>query len=261
MVQAVKLEQLSDDVTLYLGDCLEVMAELEANSVDSVITDIPYGTTACAWDEILPFDKMWAGVKHVLKERGVFVTTASQPFTSKLIMSNFDWFKYEWIWEKDKATGHLDAQRRPMRKHENIVVFSKNGHQYNPQIFPKPRQNIRPVSRRAMSDNYGKFKEQAERKIPLDMSYPQTILHVNTTNHGERGYHPTQKPVALYDYLIRTYTNDGDTVLDIAMGSGTTGVAAVQLGRKFIGIEIDETYYEIAKKRIQQAMLQMRMEL
>jgi len=249
----------SEQVTLYCADCLDVLPQLEAGSVDAVITDLPYGTTQCSWDEIIPLEPMWTQVKRLLKQRGVFVTTASQPFTSKLIMSNLDWFKYEWVWEKDKATGHLDAQKRPMRKHENITIFSKNSHQYNPQIFDKPKKNIRPISRRAASDNYGAYNETASRNIPLDKSYPQTIVKINTTNHGERGEHPTQKPVALYEYLIRTYTNENDAVMDFCMGSGTTGVACVQTGRHFIGIEIDEKYYQIAEKRIRQAELQIRM--
>lgn len=251
----------SDQVTLYCGDMLEIVPTLEPQSVDALLTDLPYGTTACKWDTIIPFDDLWQCVKHVLRPRGVFVTTASQPFTSALVMSNPEWFRYEWIWMKDKATGHLDAQRRPMRRHENIIVFSENGHQYNPQIFPKPKQNIRPISRRAASDNYGKFKEIAERLIPLDMSYPQSVLQINTTNHGERGEHPTQKPVALYEYLIRTYTNPGDVVGDFCMGSGTTGVACVNTGRRFVGVELDANYYEIAKRRITEAQQQIRMDI
>jgi len=239
-------------VELYNGDCLEIMQTLP--QVDAIITDLPYGTTACSWDNIIPFEPMWREVRRITN---VLITTASQPFTSKLIMSNLDMFKYEWIWEKDRATGHLDAERRPMRKHENVVVFSENGHIYNPQIRRKPKENIRPISRRAASDNYGAYNETAPRRIALDMSYPQSVLKINTANIGERGKHPTQKPVALLEYLIRTYTNEGDTVLDITMGSGTTGVACVQTGRNFIGIEINQDYFEIAKKRIKLAQMQL----
>ncbi len=239
--------------TLYHGDCLDILPTLEAGSVDAIITDLPYGTTACAWDEIIPFAPMWENVKQVLKPRGAFVTTASQPFTSKLVMSNLDWFRYELIWEKDKATGHLDAERRPMRKHENIILFSANGNTYNPQIKLKAPENIRPISRRAPSDNYGAYNESAPRGIPLSMSYPLSVVKINTTNIGERGLHPTQKPVALMEYLIRTYTNPGDTVLDFTMGSGTTGVACMRTGRNFIGIELDAEYYRIAETRIRNA--------
>lgn len=245
-------------VQLYLGDCLEIMPTLPM--VDAIITDLPYGTTACKWDTVIPFEPMWAEVKRVLNPRGVFVTTASQPFTSALIMSNPEWFRYEWIWEKDKATGHLDAERRPMRKHENIVVFSENGHTYNPQIKRKPPENIRPISRRAASDNYGSYNETAPRGIPLNMSYPLSVLNFNTTNAGERGDHPTQKPVALLEYLILTYTNPSDTVLDICAGSGTTGVAAIKTGRNFVGIEKDADYFAIMQKRIELAQMQPRLE-
>jgi site-specific DNA-methyltransferase (adenine-specific) len=246
------------DLRLLHGDCLEILPTLIDKSVDAIITDLPYGTTACSWDVVIPFAPMWEQVKRLCK--GAFVTTASQPFTSVLIMSNLKWFRYEWVWEKDKATGHLDAKRRPMRKHENAVVFSANGHTYNPQITKKPPENIRPISRRAASDNYRKYNETAPRGIPLDMSYPQSVLKVNTTNHGERGLHPTQKPVALYEYLIKTYTNPGDTVLDFCMGSGTTGVACAKTGRNFIGIEKERNYFDIAERRIDEAQMQTVME-
>jgi site-specific DNA-methyltransferase (adenine-specific) len=241
---------------LYQGDCFDLLARLTEHSIDAILTDLPYGTTACSWDEIIPFAPMWAAVKRVLKPRGVFVTTASQPFTSKLVMSNLEWFKYEWIWEKDRATGHLDAERRPMRKHENIVVFSENGHNYNPQISRKNAANIRPVSRRAASDNYGKYNETAERGIPLNMTYPQSILRINTANNDERGEHPTQKPVALYEYLALTYTNPGDTVLDFCFGSCTSGVACLLTGRNFIGGEKDPGYFAIGEKRMKDAAQQ-----
>ena len=248
------------DWQVITGDCLEVMPTLAPGSVDAILTDLPYGTTACSWDSVIPFAPMWAAIKHVLKPRGVFVTTASQPFTSALVMSNPKWFKYEWVWNKDRATGHLDATRRPMRKHENITVFSQNGHTYNPQIADKPIENIRPVSRRAASANYGKYKEYAERGIPLDKTYPQTVLQINTVNIGERGIHPTQKPVALYEYLIRTYTNEGELVLDMCAGSGTTGVAAINTGRRVICIEQREDYADIARARIAKAAEQARQE-
>jgi site-specific DNA-methyltransferase (adenine-specific) len=200
---------------------------------------------------------MWAAVKRVLKPRGVFVTTASQPFTSKLVMSNLDWFKYEWIWEKDRATGHLDAERRPMRKHENITIFSKNGHVYNPQIRKKPTENIRPVSKGGNHTSvYGEYKDNVPRNIPLNMTYPQSIIKFNKANIGEWGVHPTQKPVELYKYLILTYTNAGDTVLDMCAGSGTTGVAAIQTGRNAILIEREPKYFEIIQKRIHDAQQQ-----
>jgi site-specific DNA-methyltransferase (adenine-specific) len=253
--------QLKDDekmtVTLWQGDALEYMQSLEPGSINAIITDLPYGTTACAWDSIIPFAPMWQAVKRVLMPRGVFVTTASQPFTSKLVMSNLEWFKYEWIWEKDKATGHLDAERRPLRKHENILVFSENGHQYNPQIKRKPPENIRPQSNGGKHTTvYGEYKDNIPRNIPLNMTYPQSIIKINKANIGEWGLHPTQKPVALYKYLILTYTNPGDTVLDFCFGSGTTAVACVETGRNFVGSESNADYFAIASKRIHDAQLQ-----
>jgi site-specific DNA-methyltransferase (adenine-specific) len=256
--QAVKVEPTihTEKYDLYLGDCLEVMLTLEAASIDAVITDLPYGTTACKWDEIIPFEPMWAAVKRLLKPRGVFVTTASQPFTSRLIVSNLDWFKYEWIWDKRLPTGFLDANRKPLKRHENVVVFCNNGSMtYNPIKFVgEPYKK----GKKALTPSYGKYKclpsvnESGER-------YPTSIIDISNANRNKDA-HPTQKPVALLEYLIRTYTNEGDTVLDICMGSGTTGVAAVQTGRNFIGIEKDAGYFEIAAKRIERAAAQMRME-
>jgi site-specific DNA-methyltransferase (adenine-specific) len=242
------------NVTCLLGDCLEVSESILDKSIDSIITDLPYGVTQCAFDSVIPFVPMWAMVKRILKPGGVFVTTASQPFTSALVMSNPEWFKYEWIWEKDRATGHLDAENRPMRKHENVLVFAEGSNQYNPQIRRKPKENIRPVSRRAASDNYGAYKESAPRGIPLNMTYPQSILKINTANNDERGLHPNQKPVELYEYLILTYTNPGDIVLDISAGSGTTGEAAIKTGRNCILIEKDPANFDIMQARIKTAL-------
>ena len=243
-------------VELHLGDCLEVMRSMPDKSVDAVITDLPYGTTACSWDEIIPFAPMWEQAERVCK--GVFVTTASQPFTSKLVMSNQKRFKYEWIWEKSHATGFLDAKEKPMKQHENIVVFYNGSKTYNPQLYKKDKSKIRAGKLiRANTSAYGMFHNDTPRSIPDDMGYPLSIQYFATPyKGGEGGYHPTQKPVALYEYLVRTYTNEGDTVLDITMGSGTTGVACVQTGRNFIGIEIDPTYFAIAERRIQEAQLQ-----
>ena len=245
-------------VELIQGDCLEVMRGMGDKSVDAIITDLPYGTTACSWDEIIPFEPMWREVKRILKPRGVFVTTASQPFTSRLIVSNLEMFKYEWIWEKSHATGFLDVNKKPMKQHENIIVFSINGHVYNPQTYEKHKSKIRNGKLiRSNTDAYGKFNNNSPRLIPNNIGFPLTIQYFATPyKGGEGGLHPTQKPVALLEYLIRTYTNEGDTVLDITMGSGTTGVACVQLNRNFIGIEIDPTYFAIAQERIRVAQMQ-----
>jgi len=252
---------MMSDVKLYLGDCLEILPTLEAGSVDAIITDIPYGTTACSWDVVIPFEPMWREVKRILKSRGVFVTTASQPFTSRLVISNLDWFKYEWIWEKDRVTGALLAKIHPLKAHENILIFSKNGHIYNPQKttgHPKSHKrgkNSKPPRALSLSiDLIGQNDCSTSR-------YPRTIQKFNVPNHGEMGLHPTQKPIKLYEYLVHTYTNISDNVLDIAMGSGTTGVACVQTNRNFIGIEIEPKYFEIAEKRIKEAQMQLVMDL
>jgi site-specific DNA-methyltransferase (adenine-specific) len=189
----------------------------------------------------------------VTKKNASIVLTASQPFTSALVMSNVKDFKYDVVWHKTQATGHLNAKKMPMRSHETILVFASSAPTYNPQLQDKPLENIRPIGRRAASDCYGKFKESAERGIPMDKRYPQSVETFKNPNHGEAGLHPTQKPVALMEYLIKTYTNPGELVLDNTMGSGTTGVACMNTGRRFIGIERDEKYFAICQERIHRA--------
>lgn len=251
-------------IQLMLGDCLIEMPKLPDKSVDCILTDLPYGTTACSWDVIIPFEPMWAQVKRILKPRGVFVTTASQPFTSKLVMSNLEWFKYEWIWEKDRATRHLDANRRPLNAHENILIFGNEGTDYKPQKLKgcTPGHKTSSKSLGSLGESLrGGFRpsnEFMEGYIPSER-FPRTVIKYNMANNGEFGAHPTQKPVALYAYLIRTYTNEGDMVLDMCMGSGTTLVACIQTGRNGIGIELREDYYKIAQARVAEAQLQMRM--
>jgi site-specific DNA-methyltransferase (adenine-specific) len=245
------------DVTLYLGDCLSILPTIEAGSIDAILTDLPYGTTACKWDEIIPFAPMWEQVKRVLKPRGAFVTTASQPFTTKLIASNIEWFKYEWIWNKKMVTNIGAAKFQPLRCHENILIFSRNGHIYNPQ---KTGRAGKPFGK--LSGTNSIITGSMGIDYQTGVGYPKTVLEIPRPNNlSGGGQHPTQKPVALYEYLIRTYTNEGDTVLDFTMGSGTTGVACVQTGRNFIGIEIDPTYFAIAQKRIADAEAQMVMNL
>lgn len=240
--------------TLYLGDCLEYMKGMPDKSVDAIITDLPYGTTACSWDEIIPFEPMWEQVKRI--DRGVFVTTASQPFTSKLVMSNLDWFKYELIWEKNVASNFMTYKFMVAKKHENILVFGNGRITYNPIMEDKQPSSI---EREKYKFGNRKKSEHYKNDIPIDTSkrgekmYPTSVKKFNR----EVGLHPTQKPVDLYNYLIRTYTNEGDTVIDICMGSGTTGVACMQLGRNFIGIELNPEYMELAKKRINKVVLPM----
>ena len=241
------------EVTLYLGDCLEIMRGMEAGSVDAIITDLPYGTTACSWDEVIPFAPMWEVVKHVLKPRGVFVTTASQPFTSRLINSNLQWFRYEWIWVKGAPVGFLNARRQPLKDHENIVVFSELSHTYNPQGLIETK--VKSSRKNGKTKTGGVYGEVKDREYWAQVgNFPRSVLGIKRITQNQ--IHPTQKPVALYEYLIRTYTNEGETVLDMCAGSGTTGVAAVQTGRNFIGIELRPDYYEIMERRIREAQAQ-----
>jgi DNA modification methylase len=232
---------------LHLGDCLDILPTLPDMCADAIITDVPYGTTACKWDVIIPLDKMWAQVKRLCK--GAFVTTANQPFTSVLIMSNLEWFKYEWVWRKSRAFGHLDANRRPMRAHENIAVFSQNGHTYNPQKTQgKPYKYTSAKPSQMVNRHSGGWTSVSDGD-----RFPVSVVDIASERNGETKPHPTQKPVALYEYLIKTYTNPGDTVLDFCMGSGTTGVAAIRTSRNFIGIEKEAPYFEIAQRRITEA--------
>ena len=252
------------EVTLWRGDCLEFMRGMEAGSVDAILTDLPYGTTACSWDAIIPFVPMWAEVKRILKPRGVFVTTASQPFTSKLVMSNLEWFKYEWVWEKSISANFMNAKLRPLVKHENVIVFSPgataNGSDRNmlyiPQGIKKTNTRWKRPQKYPSEHNFVRPSHALDRVIEFS-DYPGSIIYFENGNNLT--VHPTQKPVALYEYLIRTYTNPDDTVLDFCFGSGTTGVACVQLGLNFIGCELDPGYFAIAERRIAQAQAQPRL--
>lgn len=244
------------EAKLLLGDCLELMQTLPEKSVDAIITDLPYGTTQCKWDAVIPFEPMWAAVKRVLKPRGVFVTTASQPFTSRLIMSNPDWFRYEWVWDKRLPTGFLDANRKPMKRHENILVFCEGRTVYNPQ------KTAGEPYKKGASSKTSIYHDFTTRKNVENLSgdrYPTSIIDISNANRNGDG-HPTQKPVALYEYLILTYTNPGETVLDITAGSGTTGVACVKTGRNFIGMEKEPEYFAIMERRIAEAQAQPMLE-
>lgn len=236
---------------LHLGDCLEVMKSIPDGSVDLILCDLPYGTTRNKWDSIIPFDALWEHYWRVLKPHGAVILTAAQPFTSALVMSQPGAFKYQWVWEKTQAVGHLNAWKQPMRKHEDICVFYRKQPTYNPQIVDKPKENIRPqTSRTKTTSNYGEHGLDVF-KCPPDKSMPSSVLKFA---NAQKTVHPTQKPVTLMEYLIRTYTNEGDTVLDNCMGSGTTGIACMNTGRRFIGIEMDEGYFNIAKERIESAI-------
>ena len=236
---------------LYHADCLE----MDWPQVDAIITDLPYGTTACKWDTIIPFAPMWKEVKRVLKPKGAFITTASQPFTSALIMSNPNFFSYEWIWNKNKASNIMLAKKQPLKIHENIVVFGKAYHPQMEVVTGKIRDQRKEKPKMNRSDGAVTpkgFIKYADDYDP-SLKYPVSIQYFSNHREKEAVLHSTQKPVALYEYLIKTYTNEGETVLDIAMGSGTTGVACKNTGRNFIGIEKDEKYFQIAKERIENA--------
>jgi site-specific DNA-methyltransferase (adenine-specific) len=252
---------------LHLGDCLDRMKEIESGSVDAVICDPPYGTTACAWDSVIPLDLMWKQVLRVVKDCGAIVFTSSQPFTSALGASQISLLKYAWVWEKNRPTGHVHARNKPMKKHEDVLVFSTGTTvhavqsarrmTYNPQgLKPLPEPKLRRMNKKGDNAVLSLRASHKDTMRHFD-GYPSSIVHFDIENaQGAGRWHPTQKPVALMEYLIRTYTNEGETVLDFTMGSGTTGVAAVQTGRRFIGIERDESYFEVAQNRIQKALIE-----
>lgn len=240
------------------------MKEIESGSVDMILTDPPYGTTACKWDSVIPLEPMWEQLKRVIKPNGAIVMTASQPFTTTLIGSNLKMFKYCWVWEKTRASGHIHAKNKPMKKHEDVVVFSggvtiHKGQSakrmlYNPQgLIEVNKTSYRPSRGEAGSDVVAGLRPSHKKTLKVTHeNYPASVIKINS-EHNVGAYHPTQKPVALMEYMIKTYTNEGDTVLDFTMGSGTTGVACKNLSRNFIGIELDEQYFKIAQDRISAA--------
>ena len=227
------------------GDCLDILKTLDEDSVDLLLVDLPYGTTACKWDSVLPLDELWKEYYRVCKKSAAMVFTAAQPFTTTLIASNFKHFKYEWIWEKPQGTNPMCAKSMPLKSHENIVVFCRQKTVYNPQMTQgTPYKGFSSDSSK-IGEVYGSANS-VHRDNPDGTRYPKTVLRFKQ----EKGFHPTQKPVALMEYLINTYSNPNDVVLDNTMGSGTTGVACKNLGRSFIGIEKEVKYFEIAKSRI-----------
>lgn len=235
------------DIELWQGDCLELMKDIPDKSVDCIITDLPYGTTQCKWDTIIPFEPLWRQYNRIIKDNGAIVLFGTEPFSSHLRLSNLKNYKYDWIWDKVKGTGFLNAKRQPMRNHELISVFYKKQCTYNPQKTYGHKMKKSYRSKDLQTDVYGEMKndytyESTER-------YPRSI-QVFSTDTQNSSLHPTQKPVALIEYLIKTYTNDGELVFDSCMGSGTTGVACINTNRRFIGIELDNNYFEIAKSRI-----------
>ena len=241
-------------INLLHGDCLELMRTIESGSVDLILTDPPYGTTACKWDSVIPFEPMWEQLNRIIKPNGAIVLFGSEPFSSALRMSNIKNYKYDWVWDKLSATNFVHAKNKPMKQHENISIFSlgttihkgqsKNRMEYYPQelilINKKRKKTIN-------SDiSFSKRPSHKDEFITTHTNYPKTILSYKR----DKGFHPTRKPVALLEYLIKTYTLENETVLDFTMGSGSTGVACKNLNRRFIGIEKDNKYFEIAKDRL-----------
>jgi len=233
--------------TLICGDCLTVLPTLEAESVDLILTDLPYGTTGNKWDSIIPLDALWREWRRVSKPRAVVVLTATQPFTSVLVMSNLKQFKYDWTWCKEKGTGHLNAKRQPLRDKEDVLVFHDGQSKYNPQwgrgVPYNGNKRIGSLQQTSSYGVYGKSREDSDGR-----RYPRQVLQFHGVGRG--GIHPTQKPVALFEYLIKTYTDEGDVVLDCTSGVGTTAIAALRSRRRSVCIEQDQDYHQEAMKRL-----------
>ncbi len=241
-------------IRLMQGDCLKKLKKIPDQSVDMIMVDLPYGTTACKWDVIIPLEPMWLQIKRVIKKGGAVVMTASQPFTSVLVSSNLKMFKYEWIWHKNKASGHLNAKKMPMKAHESVVVFGEGKLRYYPQMTTGHNPQNYAKNNKKVSDVYGMEKPTVSGGSTE--RYPRSVLDIPVLNNdhskGKR-YHPTQKPEELMRYFIETYTQVGDTVLDFTMGSGTTMVVCKKLKRNGIGIELEQAMYDTAKQRIREA--------
>ena len=233
------------------GDCLELMKEIPDKSIDMILCDLPYGTTACKWDVIIPFDKLWEQYNRIIKDNGAIVLFGSEPFSTNLRMSNFKNYRYDWIWKKPKGSGFLNAKKMPLKSHEIISVFYKKLPTYNPQFSKgEPYKNEQGYVGEYLNKNKNMKRVKTEN---TGFRYPKSVIDFSI----QTGYHPTQKPVALLEYLIKTYTNENEVVLDNCMGSGSTGVACINTNRRFIGFELDEKYFEIARKRIEEAKEKM----
>jgi len=237
---------------VHLGDCLELMKDIPVGSIDMILCDLPYGTTACKWDVIIPFAKLWEQYERIIKDNGAIVLTASQPFTSALVMSNPKIFKYSWVWEKNKASNIFMSKYAPMKKHEDVCVFYKNKPFFSPIKVPRSESGRSRAEYLHNPSNTGKrefikgFKQTESIKYDEDLKNPESIIYFN----NEVGLHPTQKPVALFEYLIKTYTNEGDTVLDNCAGSGTTGEACINTNRNYILMEKEQKYFDIINDRL-----------
>ncbi len=234
------------NITLIHGECLDEMKNIPSKSIDLILTDLPYGMTACKWDSIIPLPELWVQYKRIIKDNANIVLTASQPFSSALVMSNPEWFRYEWVWEKPQGTNPMLAKYQPMKNHEQILIFSKKRARYYPQMEKgDPYKAFMSDNGKTIGEVYGGLK--STHKENKGTRYPKSVKKFK---QDRKGFHPTQKPLDLMKYLIQTYSLEHDVVLDNTMGSGTTGVACVHLNRQFIGIELDEKYFNVAKERI-----------
>lgn len=237
-----------NNIELWCGDCLELMNNITDKSVDCIICDLPYGTTQNKWDSVIPFNLLWCQYRRIIKDNGAICLFGQGLFTANLICSNKEIYRYDLIWEKTKAGGFLNARRMPLQSHENISVFYKKLPTYNPQM-----ESGKPYIKKAVTNgdgkNYGKFDRVGETVVNKGTRFPRSAIKISNDNH--KSLHPTQKPVELLEWLIRTYTNENEIVLDNCMGSGSTGVACVNTNRKFIGIELDSKYFDVAKRRIE----------
>lgn len=245
-------------IDLRQGDCLELMKDIEDKSVDMICCDLPYGTTANSWDSVIPFEPLWQQYSRIIKDHGAIVLFSQMPFGASLINSAPKSlpFRHEWIWEKTRATGFLNSHRVPLRAHENILVFYKHLPTYNPQFTAgKP---YRSVKQGKMTSNYHQTKGTKVVTQSDGQRYPRDVIRIENSNN--KSFHPTQKPTRLLDYLIKTYTNPNDLVLDNCMGSGSTGVSCVETGRNYVGMELDQHYFEVAKGRIKRAQEELQNE-
>ncbi len=259
MIETQKQVQINDQngnstkpllspVRVFNGDCLEIMKSIPDGSVDMILCDLPYGTTACKWDSVIPFDLLWKEYERIITDNGAIVLTASQPFTSSLVMSNPKLFKYEWIWEKSKASNFIQVKYQPLKNFESVLVFCKNKTTYNPQMVDG--ESYKPRAGKKKTEVYNEIPNHTFRNGSDGKRYPKAIQYFKTSESEGKVQHPTQKPVALFEYLIKTYTNEGETVLDNCAGSGTTGIACINTNRNCILIEKEEKYFDVINERI-----------
>ena len=243
---------MNEQIKLLKGDCLELMKDIPDKSIDAIICDLPYGTTACKWDIVIPFEPLWEQYERIIKNNGAIVLFGTEPFSSKLRLSNLKWYKYDWIWNKKRGSGFLNAKRQPLRNHEIISVFYKKQCTYNPQFTKRVHErDFRNTVMKPESDIYGKINSYKSTITKDSPAYPKSIIEIRCliNNEKEKVAHPTQKPIELMEYLIKTYTKEDEIILDNTMGSGTTGLACLKTNRQFIGIEKEKQYYDVAVRR------------